>query len=111
MNSKEKRYYEKFQSENISEEDLQKGKRKANKLGDLANDFLMLIAMVKDTASGDFKLSGIELVTIIGAIIYVVSPIDAIPDLIPLAGFTDDVSVVGIVLSQVASALQRYKNR
>ncbi len=37
---------------------------------------------------------------IIGGLIYMVSPLDLIPDLIPVAGLLDDAGVIGIVFSQ-----------
>lgn len=37
---------------------------------------------------------------IIGGLIYMVSPIDLIPDFIPIFGLTDDVGVIGLVFSQ-----------
>lgn len=37
---------------------------------------------------------------IIGGLIYMVSPIDLIPDFIPFFGLTDDVGVIGLVFSQ-----------
>ncbi len=36
------------------------------------------------------------------ALLYVVSPVDALPDLIPLLGWTDDLSVIGLILAVVA---------
>lgn len=43
MNEREEKYYEKFKSNEISNEDLRKGEAKAKNLGDKKNDFLMLI--------------------------------------------------------------------
>ncbi len=38
---------------------------------------------------------------IIGALLYAVSPLDLIPDVIPVLGLTDDVSVIGLAFTQV----------
>ena len=36
------------------------------------------------------------------AIIYVISPVDALPDLMPILGWTDDISVIGLLLAVIA---------
>lgn len=41
-----------------------------------------------------------------GALGYFISPIDLIPDLIPLTGFADDASVLLLALAAVASAIK-----
>ena len=40
---------------------------------------------------------------IIGALIYFISPIDALPDLLGPLGFTDDLAVIGMVYAQFKS--------
>lgn len=40
--------------------------------------------------------------TVIGALAYLVLPLDALPDLLPLVGFTDDLVVITAALSTVA---------
>ncbi len=39
---------------------------------------------------------------IIGALIYLISPVDAIPDIIPIAGLSDDIAVISGALATVA---------
>lgn len=41
--------------------------------------------------------------TLVGAIAYFVLPIDAIPDLLPVIGFTDDAAVLATAIKLVAS--------
>lgn len=40
---------------------------------------------------------------IIGALGYLICPIDAIPDIIPVVGFTDDLAVMTLVISQLCA--------
>jgi uncharacterized membrane protein YkvA (DUF1232 family) len=49
-----------------------------------------------------------SLVTIIGTVIYFVSPSDFIPDWIPLAGYLDDAFLVGLVLKSVKDDLDAF---
>lgn len=42
------------------------------------------------------------------AVLYVLSPVDAIPDAIPLLGWLDDVGVVALVLAWVSREVARY---
>lgn len=41
-------------------------------------------------------------VFIMGALAYLVSPIDVVPDCIPVVGWMDDVAAIGIVLAQIS---------
>ena len=45
-------------------------------------------------------------VTLIGAIAYFVLPIDAIPDVLPVLGFTDDAAVLATAIKLVAGAIR-----
>lgn len=40
----------------------------------------------------------------IGALLYLISPIDAIPDMIPILGLTDDVGIIAYVLAQISKS-------
>lgn len=40
--------------------------------------------------------------TLLGALIYFIAPIDLIPDFIPFAGFTDDASVIAAAIAAVS---------
>lgn len=112
MNEREEKYYEKFKSTEISNEDIRKGEAKAKNLGDKKNDFLMLIEMIKAVKSGKYQVPKWAIPVIIGAVIYVVSPLDAVPDIIPIAGWVDDGAVVAAAvktLEEVIKAFIKYK--
>ena len=62
-----------------------------------------------DVSTGKYKDYELKKLTIIvGAIIYVVTPVDLLPDFIP-AGFVDDLSILGWAASQAATELRKYK--
>ena len=46
--------------------------------------------------------------TAVGSLIYLVSPLDAVPDFIPGGGLLDDVAVILFVVQMLAGSLQAY---
>jgi len=104
-----KEFLEKFSNKNVSEDDLQQAEKKSGNLKDKINDFKLLLSMFKDGVAGKYKISGTTLAYIGGAILYVVSPVDAIPDFLPIIGWTDDVAVVGFVVSRLSKEIAKYK--
>ena len=75
-----------------------------------AKETLILIRdYLHDVSTGKYKDYELKKLTIIvGAIIYVVTPIDLLPDFIP-AGFVDDLSILGWAASQAVAELRKYK--
>jgi uncharacterized membrane protein YkvA (DUF1232 family) len=45
------------------------------------------------------------------ALLYIISPIDLIPDAIPFLGLLDDVLVAGYALRQASAELERYRQQ
>lgn len=80
-------------------------------LGEYAQDIILLMSMIRDYYKGNYK--EVPLATIVGAtasIVYFVSPIDLIPDIVPGLGQLDDVAVLVWALKQLHSDIERYKN-
>ena len=48
------------------------------------------------------------IVVVIAGLIYFVSPLDFIPDVIPVLGLTDDAIVIALVVKQIQSDLDRF---
>lgn len=48
---------------------------------------------------------------VVGALIYFISPVDAIPDLAPLVGYLDDLGVIAAVLKFLGSEIIPYYDR
>lgn len=77
----------------------------------LFSDVKALMGLISDTITG--KYSGTpyrSLIAMTGALIYFLSPIDFVPDVIPMLGFLDDTFVLGLVLKQFETDLAVYKS-
>ena len=80
------------------------------KLGSHAQDFKLLWDLLKDYKNGEYSAVPWKLIAaIVFAFLYLVSPIDAIPDFIPVLGLTDDISVFGLVLAGFGAEIEAYK--
>ena len=47
---------------------------------------------------------------ILAAVVYIISPLDLVPDLIPLLGWVDDVAVMTFLWAFISSELAKYHN-
>ena len=65
-----------------------------------------IIALYKYFNSG--KISWHRKVIVLGALVYFVFPIDAIPDLTPLFGYMDDLGVIAALLKYLGSELRAF---
>lgn len=70
----------------------------------------MLIEMIKAATSGEYPLPAWAIAAIIGAIIYVISPLDAVPDIIPIAGWIDDGAVVAAAVKDLEEVIKAFIN-
>jgi len=96
---------------NAKLEDIEKvdEKLKGMQKGDLKkiwDKVLLLWDMTKDPkAPWESKAMAI------GALIYTVSPIDAIPDIVPILGLTDDAGVIVAAVAALGSSLAKYADK
>lgn len=74
------------------------------------DDLTALIRMIKAYASGRYRdVPWTTLVAATAAVIYVVTPVDLIPDVVPGVGFLDDAAVVAFVLGAITVDLDAFK--
>lgn len=84
--------------------------RNAPVIGKIVDDIAETIEMIKDFLSGKYTLPTRVIVSALAGIIYIVSPIDIIPDFIPTIGWLDDAAVFMLVLETGLSLeLDKYR--
>jgi uncharacterized membrane protein YkvA (DUF1232 family) len=71
------------------------------------DDLQLAYRMLRDP---HFQIAKETKTVLIIAFLYLISPIDLIPDAIPLLGLVDDVLVAGYALRQAAAELERYRH-
>jgi uncharacterized membrane protein YkvA (DUF1232 family) len=75
----------------------------------LTGRLLALIRMVRCWVNREYRdVPWQTLVLVTASLVYLVTPVDAIPDFIPLIGFTDDVAVITAVIASVGRDLERF---
>ena len=68
-----------------------------------------MLRLIRAYYRGDYRVVGEStLVVIIAAVIYVVSPLDVIPDAIPGIGFLDDATVLSLALKRTRNDLDDF---
>jgi uncharacterized membrane protein YkvA (DUF1232 family) len=112
MNAPEKEH------ENIDEEKLKQteGKvqtwieqKKGSAPEKLINAVKLLSEMLRDYIKGEYKqVPWRMLLSIVAALLYVINPLDIIPDFIPGIGWLDDMAVIGLVISGMSHDLKDY---
>ncbi|MCK5781567.1 MAG: DUF1232 domain-containing protein [Flavobacteriales bacterium] len=75
------------------------------------NELSTLLRLLKSWGKGDYKnISRKTILSIIAALLYFVNPIDIIPDIIPVFGFTDDATILFFVLNKIRKELDEFEN-
>jgi uncharacterized membrane protein YkvA (DUF1232 family) len=78
------------------------------RFGELIGRVQLALACVRDVVRGRYRLPWKTVAALSAALAYFVSPVDVVPDVIPLSGFIDDAAVLGLVFGAVEVDLRRY---
>lgn len=70
------------------------------------SDFKLLFSMMNDK---EFKLQTSTMMSVGGALAYVVLPTDVVPDFIPLMGWVDDALVLKLVMDSAKGEINRFR--
>ena len=89
---------------------IQKGDSPTSVAKDALHQIKVLVDLIQCTVTGKYKDMQVKsLVTVVAALIYFLSPIDIIPDFIPLLGFVDDFALISWVFSTISSEVQLFE--
>ena len=79
-------------------------------LKEFSDKVYVMMRMVKAQISGEYReFPWRSLALIVGALIYFVTPLDMIPDIIPIFGLTDDISIVYWIYRSVQEDIDRFE--
>ena len=79
-------------------------------IGEVLAKIPLMILLIKSYTKKEYtEIPYRSIIVIIIALIYLLSPIDIIPDVIPFAGYIDDVAVLGLALKFVYEDLEKYR--
>lgn len=83
---------------------------KKGPLGRFIKDVKVMLAMIQDYWNGSYReVPWWAIAAVVTALLYVLSPIDLIPDVIPVIGLADDAAVVAACLLMVEQQLSDYQ--
>jgi len=112
---KKSKYYKKMKSGEGLKEIEQNITPKLSSVGAFANvpvisglieNVKLLYQMLTDKG---FHVKASVYVAVGAALLYFISPIDLVPDFIPVVGLLDDAAVVALVVSAFSSEIERFK--
>lgn len=94
----------------VADQSYRSGASRSGPFTAVLDDFRTLVRLVVAYARGNYRdIPSESLAVVVGGLIYVVSPIDLIPDSIPGLGFMDDAAVMGWVIKHVHEELDQFR--
>ena len=80
------------------------------KLSEYKDDVVLVFSMLKDYVSGRYtKVPWRTISVLVGSLVYVLTPLDLIPDFIPAIGWSDDCLAFAAALAFAKMDLDEYK--
>lgn len=98
-----------FKTYSLTNKDIADADNLAEHLSDRKAEFKLILAMANDSIKGRYKIGKLNLGIIVATVVYVISPLDAIPDLVPILGWVDDVAIIGYALGRLKSEVIKYQ--
>lgn len=108
-------------AEQTSEAELDKALENETKIEDkIANSGIfrkyaelskLMFQMLNDYRKGNYnKVPWFTVATVVFILLYVLNPLDLVPDFIPIVGYVDDLSVLALGINFIQTDLHNYLN-
>lgn len=89
---------------------LERKMREVPALGEMLADMPVLVLMIRDYVGGVYEFAPVcSMLAAVSAILYVVAPVDFIPDVVPGVGFVDDAAVFAFCMKLIHSDVEDYR--
>lgn len=80
-------------------------------LGEALSEIPVLISLIRSYIRKEYALLPVASATaILAALLYFISPVDLIPDMVPFAGYIDDALVLTLCLKIVSADVDEYRH-
>lgn len=99
---KKKKFFDKFSKTNP--EDLKFDSISKMNVGQIKKIWTQVLSLWKVVKSDSVTIS--QKAMAVGALVYLISPVDAILDTIPVIGLTDDAAVITLVATQLVNVIK-----
>lgn len=94
----------------VADESYRSGASRSGHFAGVMEDFRTLVRLVVAYARGNYReIPPDSLALVVAGLLYVVSPLDLIPDAVPVVGLMDDAVVIGWVIKAVRQELDEFR--
>ena len=92
------------------EEKLKEKLKDSSSLERFTTDIVLFISLVKDYSQGNYRDIPYKTISaIVFGLVYIINPIDIVPDFIPVIGHIDDALIIAFCLKLVEKDLHKYQ--
>lgn len=67
-----------------------------------------VVRMVKSYLKGEYKMNATDLLLPALGLVYVISPVDILPDTIPFVGALDDLAVLSLIIPKIIKEVDKF---
>jgi uncharacterized membrane protein YkvA (DUF1232 family) len=94
----------------IIREVLNKIRNHSAAIREIQADLQIIIRLLQSWLSADYREISLKtLAILVAALLYFLNPFDAVPDIIPVVGYVDDVSVVAWVIKTLKNEIEKFR--